>query len=105
VAAPTRLYALYRQRWQVEQFFRWLKCLLPCRHFFAESERGVNFQIYLALIAALLLAAELGRRPGKRVMELLRFHQMGWAGDAEVGRGIERELRAARQAAARKNKA
>jgi len=102
--SPGEIAQLYRQRWQVEQFFRWLKCLLPCRHFLAESERGVNFQIYLALIAALLLAAELGRRPGKRVMELLRFHQMGWAEDAEVERGLEREVRAARQAAARKNK-
>jgi hypothetical protein len=103
--SPKEIAELYRQRWQVEQFFRWLKCLLPCRHFFAESERGVSFQIYLALIAALLLAAELGRRPSKRLMELLRFHQMGWAEDAEVERGIERDLRAARQAAARKNQA
>ena len=103
--SPGEIAELYRKRWQVEQFFRWLKCLLPCRHFFAESERGVSLQIYLALIAALLLAAELGRRPGKRLMELLRFHQMGWAGDGEVERGIERDLRGARQAAARKNKA
>jgi hypothetical protein len=103
--SPGEIAELYRKRWQVEQFFRWRKCLLPCRHFFAESERGVSFQIYLALIAALLLAAELGRRPGKRLMELLRFHQMGWAEDAEVERGIERDLRAARQAAARKNQA
>ena len=65
----------------------------------------MNFQVYLALIAALLLAAELGRRPSKRMMELLRFHQMGWAEDAEVERGIERDLRAARQAAARKKQA
>ena len=103
--SPGEIAELYRKRWQVEGFFRWLKCLLPCRHFFAESERGVTFQIYLALIAALLLAAELGRRPSKRMMELLRFHQMGWAEDADVERGIERDLRAARQAAARKNKA
>jgi len=101
--SPGEIAELYRKRWQVEPFFRWLKCLLPCRHFLAESERGVSFQIYLALIAALLLAAELGRRPGKRLMELLRFHQMGWAEDAEVERGLERDLRAARQAAARKN--
>ncbi len=103
--SPGEIAELYRKRWRVEQFFRWLKCLLPCRHFFAESERGVSFQIYLALIAALLLAAELGRRPGKRLMELLRFHQMGWAEDAEVERGLDRDLRAARQAAARKNNA
>ena len=102
--SPGEIAELYRKRWQVEEFFRWLKCLLPCRHFFAESERGVSHQICLALIAALLLAAELGRRPSKRMMELLRFHQMGWAGDSDVGRGIERDLRAARQAAARKNK-
>ena len=102
---PGEIAELYRKRWQVEQFFRWRKCLLPCRHFFAESERGVSFQIYLALTAALPLAAELGRRPSKRLMELLRFHQMGWAGDDEVERGIARDLRATHQAAARKNKA
>ena len=102
---PGEIGELYRKRWQVEQFFRWLKCLMPCRHFFAQSERGVSLQIYLTLIAALLLAAELGRRPGKRLMELLRFHQMGWAGDDELEAGIGRALHAARQAAARKNKA
>ena len=102
---PREIAELYRKRWQVEQFFRWLQCLLPCQHSFAGSERGVSFQIYLALIAALLLAAELGQRPGKRLMELLCFHQMGWAKDAEVERGIERDPRAARQAAARKNQA
>ncbi|MEO6784704.1 MAG: hypothetical protein ABI318_01120 [Chthoniobacteraceae bacterium] len=82
-----------------------MKCLLPCRHFFAESERGVSLHIHLALIAALLLAAELRRRPGKRTMELLRFHQMGWAVDVDVEASLERELRAARQAAARKEHA
>ena len=40
-----------------------MKCLLPCRHFFAESGRGVNLQICLALSAALLLAAESGGAP------------------------------------------
>lgn len=30
----------YRQRWKIELFFRWLKCLVPCRHWLAESERG-----------------------------------------------------------------
>lgn len=94
--------ALYRQRWQVELFFRWLKCLLPCRHWLAESERGVNFQIYLALICALLLAEASGRRPGKRVMELLAFPQMGWASDEELGAGLERELR--EQAARRRRR-
>jgi hypothetical protein len=90
--SPAEVAALYRQRWQVELFFRWLKCLLPCRHFFAESERGVTFQIYLSLIAALLLSQVTHRRPSKRMMELLRFHQMGWADAADLARGLQREL-------------
>jgi IS4 transposase len=33
--------ALYRQRWRIELFFRWMKCILGCRHWLAESSRGV----------------------------------------------------------------
>jgi hypothetical protein len=84
--------ALYRQRWQVELFFRWLKCLLPCRHFFAESPSGVRLQIYLALICALLLAQTAQRRPSKRLMEALQFQQMGWASLDELQTVITREL-------------
>jgi Transposase DDE domain len=75
---------LYRHRWEVEMFFRWLKCLVPCRHWFAESREGVRIQIYLVLIKALLLAELTGRKPNKRMMELLHWHQMGWASDAEL---------------------
>ncbi len=75
---------LYRWRWQIEMFFRWLKCLVPCRHWLAESEDGVKLQIYLCLIKGLLLSLHLGTRPNKRMMELLHFHQMGWVGDDEL---------------------
>jgi hypothetical protein len=90
--SPAELAELYRQRWQVELFFRWLKCLLPCRHFFAESERGVKFQVYLSLICALLLSRVAQRRPSKRIMEMIRFHQMGWADEADLARALAREL-------------
>jgi len=45
---------IYRRRWAIELFFRWIKCILGCRHFFAESQPGATLQIYLALIACLL---------------------------------------------------
>lgn len=54
---------VYRHRWQVELFFRWLKCLVNFRHFFAESENGVAWQILVALIGTLLLALATGTRP------------------------------------------
>ena len=82
---------LYRHRWQVELFFRWLKCLVPCRHWLAESQQGVTLQVYLALIEALLLAELTGRKPGRRLMELYQWHAQGWASDADLAAGIQRE--------------
>jgi hypothetical protein len=49
---------LYRYRWQVELFFRWLKCLANLRHFFSESQNGITLQLYIVLIATLLLALD-----------------------------------------------
>jgi hypothetical protein len=69
---------IYRYRWQVELFFKWLKCILKCRHLLAESERGVAIQIYTALIAALLLQGLTGKRPSKRQMEMIQFHLAGY---------------------------
>ncbi len=83
---------LYRQRWEVEGFFRWLKCLLPCRHWFAESENGVSIQIYAALICAVLLTRRLGRRPGKRMLEMLAFHQMQTATEEELAEALRLEV-------------
>jgi hypothetical protein len=85
---------LYRHRWEIEKFFRWLKCLVPCRHWFAESAGGVTLQIYLCLIMGLLLAGQLGRKPNKRIRELLDFHQLGWIGDGELAAKVAAEAAA-----------
>ena len=89
------LAGLYRQRWEVEGFFRWLKCLLPCRHWFAESENGVAIQIYAALICAVLLTRRLGRRPSKRMLEMLAFHQMQTASKEELAEALRLEVKRA----------
>jgi hypothetical protein len=81
---------LYRQRWRIELFFRWIKCILGCGHWLAESRRGVAIQIYLALIASLLLQLYTGRRPHKRMMELIRFYLLGWASGTELEAGLQR---------------
>jgi hypothetical protein len=81
---------LYRKRWRIELFFRWVKCLLGCGHWIAESRNGATIQIYLALIASLLLQLYTGRRPTKRMMELIRFYLMGWASAEELEGGLER---------------
>ena len=75
---------LYRRRWQIECFFRWLKCLLGCRHWLAQSATGVTTQLYLAVIAGLLLQLVLGRRPNQRLWERVHLYQMGWATREEL---------------------
>ena len=84
--------ALYRQRWRIELFFRWIKCILGCRHWLAESSRGVAIEIYLALIAALLLQLYSGRRPNRRMMELIQLYLLGVASNQDLHAGLEREL-------------
>jgi hypothetical protein len=79
---------IYRYRWRIELFFKWLKCILGCRHWMAESPRGVALQIYCALIAALLLLRHTGRRPGKRAMEMIRFYLVGYATLDELTREL-----------------
>lgn len=87
---------IYHQRWAIELFFRWFKCVLGRAdnwHWLAESPEGVAIQLYSALIAALLLARQLGRLPSKRCMEMLRFHSMGMASNEELEVAIEAEIR------------
>lgn len=47
---------LYKQRWQVELFFRWIKQHLRVLSFWGTTENAVRIQIYVAVIAYCLVA-------------------------------------------------
>jgi len=54
--APAQQIAdLYKRRWAIELFFRWVKQTLRITHFIGRSENAVRIQIATALIAYLLL--------------------------------------------------
>jgi hypothetical protein len=54
--APAQQIAdLYKRRWAIELFFRWVKQTLKIRHFLGRSENAVRIQVACALIAYLLL--------------------------------------------------
>jgi hypothetical protein len=74
----------YRFRWTVELFFRWLKCILGCRHLLANSPDGVTIQVYLAIIASLLISLWVGRKPTVRTLEMIQFYFTGWATEDEL---------------------
>lgn len=48
---------LYCLRWQIELFFRYIKCTVGANHLINESENGVTIQFYMILIVHLLLLA------------------------------------------------
>ena len=75
---------IYRERWQIELFFKWIKTILNGRHWLAESPAGAQMQLYCVLICALLLMLWTGQRPNRRMVEALRFYQMGWADEADL---------------------
>ena len=82
---------LYKERWKVELFFRWIKYIMGCRHWLAESAAGAEMELHLALIAGLLLHLRSGQRPNRRLMELLQFYTMGLASAEELEAGLLRE--------------
>jgi len=75
---------IYRHRWQIELFFKWIKCLLGCRHWLAESPAGMTLQIYCALIASVLLVLWTGRKPTLRQWETLQLYWLGWVSLEEL---------------------
>ncbi|MFM8463165.1 MAG: transposase, partial [Burkholderiaceae bacterium] len=47
---------LYRQRWQVELFFKWIKQHLRIKTFFGTTENAVKTQIWIAVCTYVLIA-------------------------------------------------
>ena len=47
---------LYKQRWQVELFFKWIKQHLRIKSFFGTSENAVKTQIWIAISVYLIVA-------------------------------------------------
>lgn len=46
---------IYRNRWQIELFFKWIKQHFTVKHFYGKSDQAVANQVYIALIMHCLL--------------------------------------------------
>jgi hypothetical protein len=65
---------LYRQRWQIELFFRWIKENLRLRSFYGTSPNAVRVQIWTAISA--YLASAIARRNYSLTTNLTTFLQV-----------------------------
>jgi IS4 transposase len=54
--SATTICALYKSRWQIELFFKWIKQHLRINAFYGTSENAVKTQIWIAVSVYLLVA-------------------------------------------------
>ncbi len=73
-AAAAEIARLYKRRWAIELFFRWVKQVLKIRRFLGTSENAVAIQITVALIAFLLL--RLAQAAQKTITSPLAFARL-----------------------------
>jgi IS4 transposase len=65
---------IYRSRWAIELFFKWLKQHVEIKHFYGMSETAVQNQIYLALIAYCLnVLVQLETKSKKSLLRIVRW--------------------------------
>lgn len=53
---PEAIVAIYRRRWQIESLFKQIKQNFPLRYFYGEGANAIKIQIWVTLIANLLLS-------------------------------------------------
>ena len=100
---------LYRHRWQIELFFRWLKVWGNFEHLISHSQNGLTIQFYVAVIGVLLTYLATGHRVSKYAVSLLTFVAAGQASLEDIlpileKRERERQLERARLARKRARK-
>lgn len=82
---PAEIIALiYRCRWMIELYFRFLKHVLGCRKLLSDCDNGIEIQTYCAIIACLLISLVTGRKPTLRTYEMLCFYFQGLADEEEL---------------------
>ena len=54
--SPTTIAALYKSRWKIELFFKWIKQHLRIKSFFGTSENAVKSQIWIAVSVYVIIA-------------------------------------------------
>lgn len=70
--------AIYKERWQIELFFKWLKQNLKIRSFVGTSKNAILTQIWVALCLYLLIAMlKLQSQLGASMQQLLRLLHVG----------------------------
>jgi len=73
----TEIAAIYKERWQIEQFFKWIKQNLKIKTFLGTSRNAVLTQVWIALCVYLLIAyLNFKAKLGGSMQQILRVLQL-----------------------------
>jgi Transposase DDE domain len=93
---------IYRYRWQVELFFRWLKTIANFQHLMTRDRSGILLSFYVAVIGVLLMYLFTGGKPSLYAFNMLSMAAGGGATLEEIMPILkERERRVALDKASR----
>ncbi len=95
---------LYRKRWLIELFLRFLKCTAALDHLLSKSQKGITLQLYVVMIATLLLHLATGKRVSKYSLFWLNSVACGQATWEQMQEGLARVEREKALERIRKNK-
>ena len=100
---------LYRLRWQIELFLRWLKVLAGFEHLVSQSARGITMQFYVAVLMTLLIHLHTGARVSKYGLIWVSWLASGRGTPEAMAQAMARHenerISAARRRAAKKKSA
>jgi DDE family transposase len=109
IVAAHVIAAAYKLRWQIELFFKWFKCFARMDHLLSTSRNGITTQLYITVIAVLLMCVQTGRR-----VSIYSLHALARVASGQMSlqeameviaqRERERALARARQARLRSRK-
>jgi Transposase DDE domain len=95
---------LYRKRWMIELFLRFLKCTACFDHLISKSKNGITLQLYVAMIATLLLHLATGKKVSKYSLFWLSAVASGQATWEQMEAGLARIEREKELERIRRNK-
>jgi len=81
---PELIGLIYQYRYSVELFFRFFKQLLGMRHLLSQRPRGVDIQVYCAVMACLLINLQTGKKPTKMMAQMVGWYLVGMASEDEM---------------------
>ena len=65
---------MYKSRWAIELFFKWIKQHLNIKKFYGQSEWAIHNQVYIALIVYCLnVLAQIETKSKRKILQISRY--------------------------------